>query len=276
MSTFTVVDGRGNIHESEPEYLNIQKNTSKNDPAPETMSIEEYRSLYFTPEQEWNDTFNPKRVSIEALDSIRLKKKGKGPRKPIYYPGCSAVGPYYDPNHHHIHIWKSKKLIQNFVGEQFQNSEYIQFTEDLPGIYCSICHARNKQFHLKWDKTNQWCPETFYEKPTILKNNSVYTQEDILPKEEIKTFPNVVPKTQINELVDEITKKWESLTLKVKYSMYNEKVVYPISRFKSLYLWPWQLTNYQKFKLKFPDYKKSNIFGPSELEEFKDNYAVIV
>ena len=58
--------------------------------------------------------------------------------------------------------------------------------------------------------------------------------------------------------------------------MYNEKVVYPISRFKSLYLWPWQLTNYQKFKLKFPDYKKSNIFGPSELEEFKDNYAVIV
>tara|TARA_Y100000748_G_C15467466_1_gene477460 strand:+ start:546 stop:1373 length:828 start_codon:yes stop_codon:yes gene_type:complete len=274
--SFTVVDGRGNIHKSEPEYLNIEMNTSQNEPVPETMSIEEYRSLHFTPEQEWNNTFNPKRVSIEALDSIRLKKKGKGPRKPLYHPGSTSPGPYYDPEHRHIHIWKSKKLISNFTGEQYQNSEYVQFTEDSPGTYCSICHAKNKQFRLKWDKTNQWCQDSFYEKATILKNNNIYTQEDILPQEEIKTFPNTVPKTEIDELVEEITKKWESLTLKVKYSMHNEKVVYPISRFKSLYLWPWQLTKYQKFKIKFPDYKKSNIFGPSEMEKFKYNYAVIV
>lgn len=276
MSKFTVVDGRGNIHKFESEQVIASEHSPDLQETPNTMSIEEYRKIEFTPEQEWNSTFNPKRVSLEALDSIKLKKKGKGPRKTIYYPGCVAPGPYYDPNHHHIHIWKARHLIKNFIGEQFQNSEYVQFTEDQPGTYCSICHARNKQFHLKWDKNNQWCSDSFYEKPTILKNNILYTQEDILPQEEIKTFPNTVPKTQINELVDEITKKWESLTIKVKYSIYNEKVIYPISNFKSLYLWPWQLTNYQKFKLKFPDYKKSNIFGPSELEKFKDNYAVIV
>jgi len=58
--------------------------------------------------------------------------------------------------------------------------------------------------------------------------------------------------------------------------MYNDKIIYPVSRFKSLYLWPWQLTPYQRFKLNMPDYKSSNIFVANDNLKFQDNYAVIV
>lgn len=271
----TIIDGRGNVR--------IQKKSEtiiglleKKQPEFKCMSIEEYRSLKFTPEQEWNDMYNPKRCSIEALQSIEIKKRGKGPLKKIYFPGCNEAGPYYDPNCSHIHIWKKKSLIQNFNGEQFQNVAYIQFTESKPGLYCCICHARNKQFHLRWNG-NLDDPE----ENCIKLNNIMHKQKDYLPKDKInKTEINKTESTydcDIQESNNRVLLNWERVLNRTFHILYNDKIVYPISIFKSLYLWPWQLTPYQKFKLKIPDYKTtSGIFVKSETEDFKGNYALVI
>ena len=275
----TTIDGRGNIHRHESESVSINTSILENEKIKpetdkvETMSIEEYRNLKLTPEQEWNDLYNPKRVSIDALDTIEIRKKGKGPDKKIYYPGCKGPGPYYDPHCTHVHIWKKKKLIKNFVGKQFQNVKHVQFTkEEKGGFYCCICHCKNIQFHLKWRQNLDY----YHEEQNILKNNFVYKQEDFLPRDKIEIFPKTIPKEeQYYEPKKRTIVKWESIISKLKYSMYNDKVVYPVSSFKSLYLWPWQLTPYQKFKIKFPEYKSGGVFVKSDFDKFKDNYAII-
>ena len=160
------------------------------------------------------------------------------------------------------------------MGEQFQNVPYVQYTEDKPGLYCSICHARNKQFGLKWN----YNLDDEYEQPSILKNDSIFKKKDFLPKSKIKSFPNTskISRNHTNKKPNKILLRWETLMYRVNYLLNNDKVIYTISRFKSLYLWPWQLTPYQKFKLKFPDYKSSCTFVKSEIEKFNDNYAVII
>lgn len=271
----TIIDGRGNLRRKEPETILSMLENKKIKPEKdkiEVMSIEEYRNLKLTPEQEWNSIYNPKRVSIEALHAVEIKKRGKGPDKKNYYPGCRGPGPYYDPQCNHIHIWKHKSLIENFIGEQSQNVPHVQFTDDKPGLYCCICHCKNSQFHLKWTQNL----DDYHEKPVILQNNNVYKEEDFLPKDKIKVFPKCIAKTEpVQKLNNRIVSKWESLMFKVIYSLDNDKIVYPVSRFKSLYLWPWELTPYQKFKLKFPDYKSGFIFVKSDIDKFRDNYAII-
>ena len=271
----TIIDGRGNLRRKEPETIISMLENKKIKPEKdkiEVMSTEEYRNLKLTPEQEWNSFYNPKRASIEALHAIEIKKRGKGPDKKIYYPGCSGPGPYYDPSCNHVHIWKNKSLIKNFIGEQSQNVPHVQFTDDKPGLYCCICHFKNSHFHLKWTQKL----DDYREEPVILQNNNVYKEEDFLPKDKIKVFPKCIPKAEhVQELNNRIVSKWEPLMFKVIYSLENDKIVYPVSRFKSLYLWPWELTPYQKFKLKFPDYKSGIIFVKSDIDKFRDNYAII-
>ena len=155
------------------------------------MSIEEYRDLKLTPEQEWNSIYNPKRVSIEALQTIEINKKGKGPLKNVYHLGCIGPGPYYDPHCTHVHIWKKKDLIDNFNGEQFHNIPYIQYTENKPGLYCSVCHCRSNNFYLKWNQKIET-----EEEPSILDNNNVYKQDDFLPQNKIKVFPKCDSKVE--------------------------------------------------------------------------------
>tara|TARA_Y100001963_G_C6759130_1_gene438487 strand:+ start:635 stop:1456 length:822 start_codon:yes stop_codon:yes gene_type:complete len=271
----TIIDGRGNVYKCEKE-IECEDDTEcelECDPKINIMSIEEYRDLKLTPEQEWNDIYNPKRVSIEALDAIEIKAKGKGPLKKLYYPGYEG-GPCYDPQCNHVHIWKPKKLIKNFAGEQFANIPYIQFTEDKPGLYCCICHARNRQFCLKWNHGL----DDEYEEPSILQNNNIFKKKDFLPKSKIKSFPGTVTRkcTDTLKQTNKVLSRWETIMYKVNYILNNDKVIYTISRFKSLYVWPWQLTPYQKFKLNFPDYKSSCIFVKSEILKFKDEYTVII
>lgn len=256
------------IHTKETSFAH------ENEVDSEVMSIEEYRNLKFTPEQEWNNTYNPKRVSIEAVLAIEIKKRGDGPIKNVYVNSdLKEPGPYYDPECRHVHNWKKKSLIKNFKGEQSQSVPFVQFTDDKPGIYCSICHCKNFQFQFKWRRD----PQDACEEPTIFKNNIVYKKEDFLPNEKIKVYPRCIPVSEQKiENLSKVLKKWKSLTSKVVYSLTNEKTVYPISTFKSLYLWPWQLTPYQNFKVKFPDYKSSVIFVKSDISKFMDNYAVII
>ncbi len=263
----TIIDGRGNISRIEKCLDTPEEDSFK------PMSIEEYRNLKLTPEQEWNNIYNPKKCSLEAIEAIEIRKRGRGPDKPVYFSGSTEIGPYYDPGCIHIHIWKKKELIQNFTCEQFQNVPHIQYTDKKPGLYCSICHMRRKYFEFKW-RENLDDP---YEEPSIYENKNTYTKEDFLPESDIKTFP--IAKCEESIKVSPLNKKilnWERLIKRVFHSMYNDKIIYTISMYKSLYLWPWQLTPYQKFKLDNPNYKSSSIFVKSDLDKFKDNYAIIV
>ncbi len=62
---------------------------------------------------------------------------------------------------------------------------------------------------------------------------------------------------------------------KVLHTLKFKKIEYKISNTKVLYLWPWELTPYQRFKLKYPDYKKSNVFL-NTIDTFTENYAYII
>jgi hypothetical protein len=75
MSKFTVVDGRGNIHKFESEQVVASEHSPDLQETPNTMSIEEYRKIEFTPEQEWNNTFNPKRVSIDLKRKVKVLER---------------------------------------------------------------------------------------------------------------------------------------------------------------------------------------------------------
>lgn len=270
----TIIDGRGNLRREETNtIISMLENMKINPDKIETMTIEEYRNLKFTAEQEWNSSHNPKKVSIEALYAIEIKKKGKGPDKKIFYPGSKGPGPYYDPHCNHVHVWKKKNIIENFIGEQFQNVPYVQFGADKPGIYCSICHCKHSQFQFKWRQELDDCCE----KSSVLENNNVlHAEEDFLPSDKIKTFPNCAPKPDhICKSTNRIVSKWGKFIYRVIYSLENEKTIYPVSSLKSLYMWPWKLTHYQKFKLNYPDYKSNIIFVKSDVQKFKDDYVII-
>lgn len=239
------------------------------------MTIEEYRGMKMSQREEWEANFNGKRCSIEALDSIIIKKRGSGPEKPTYTHDANGPGPYYDPQGIHLHTWKNKKHIQNFNGEQNQNVKCIQFTDDKPGYYCSICHLRNKSSSFKWVQS----PEETIDIPECLKNHKIYKSTDCIKDYisfPLRTCTDI--KTEFKKLNIKDTgciKNWTGLMFKVLHSIRFKKLEYKISNTKVLYLWPWELTPYQRFKLNRPDYKKSNVFL-NTLDRFKENYAYII
>jgi len=240
-----------------------------------TMSIEEYRAMEMTEREEWEANFNGKRCSIEAIDSIIIKKRGTGPEKPNYTHESIEPGPYYDPQGIHLHIWKNKKNIRNFTGEQNPNVRCLQFTDDKPGYYCSICHLRNKSSTFKWVHALQkplHIPE--YTKKHAKCNSTDCITEYISPPSTSCTRIEIgLKKLDVNDT--RYIKKWTSLMSKVLHTLKFKKIEYKISNTKLLYLWPWELTPYQRFKLKCPDYKKSNIFL-NTIDTFTENYAYII
>ena len=199
------------------------------------MSIDEYRKMELTPEQEWDVNFNPKRCSIEAINSIIVSKRGKGPDKKQYRHDETDPGPYYDPQGIHLHIWKSKKFIKNFNGEQNPNVKHVQYSESRPGYYCSICHIRNKISKFNWTQSQ----DEYEDYPIILLGDTYNDVCEYINKQDIK---DVKEDTKI-------------------YAKWNP---FPKST----------LTPYQKFKLKYPDYKNSNIFI-NQNSKFKECYAYI-
>ena len=238
-----------------------------------TMSIEEYRAIKMSTKDEWEANFNGKRSSIEAIDSIIIKKRGIGPEKPIFSHKSIEPGPYYDPQGIHLHIWKNKKHISNFRGEQNPNIRCLQFTDDKPGYYCSICHIRNKNSTFKWVQSL----ENTLDLPECMKKS----RNSIECITEYISFPSTIctkietgfKKLNVND--ERCIKNWTRMMTKVLHVLMFKKLEYKISNTKMLYLWPWELTPYQKFKLNFPDYKKSNIFL-NTIDTFAENYAYII
>ncbi len=208
-----------------------------------------------TPEQEWDFLYNPKRISIEALEFIEIKQKGEGPIKPhinTYNASSQDPGPFYDPKDLHLHIWKKDSSIKNFTSVQDPKSTHVQYTDYKKGLYCCICHCKNKNSLFKYINT----------KP----NKNPYTP----PKIEYESNMN-----HCVEIKKEYTESWKQILKKVLYAADNKKILYPISNHKSLLLWPWQLTSYQKFKLKNPNYKNTDIFINQD-KNYYENYASIV
>lgn len=251
----TIVNGRG--------IIEIKERDKELEELPERISIEEYRNIYFTPEEEWNQMYNPKKLSIETLNDIEIKKRGKGVTKNVFTSMDNVnkeSGPYYDPNGAHLHIWKSHKLISNLKGPQNPNIPYIQFTDFKPGTYCSICHKLNKCHRFVWNQNIDH------------EDNSKLdcTDEQINDR---KIIFNIEPEKY--NVYDKKVSNWSKLMYKVFYVINNDIIVYPITKYKSVLLWPWQMTPYKRFKMSNPDYKESGIFLNSTSDTFKGNYAYI-
>lgn len=236
-----------------------------------TMSIEEYRDHLYTEKEEWNNFYNPKRCSIEALIKIEVKQRGQGPVKKIYTTTTNEPGPYYDPYSLHTHIWKKTTLIKNFESEQNPNVPFVEFTNVKQGIFCCICHLKNNKKSFKW---NRALYDDFEEEKEIFVNRNSYSRNDYIDNPKI--FPIV--KIDAENFCEPITRSvsnWVRLLGRVNFLIGNTKIIYPISNYKSLYLWPWEMTNYQELRLKIPNYKKSVIFVRSPNDNFRSNYSYI-
>lgn len=237
--------------------MNIPTNMEIPEEEEEIISIEEYRKIQFTEEQEWNSSYNPKRCSIEALNFIEIKRKGKGDIKKVYKSFSDTEnGPYYDPIGVHICTWRNNKQIINFKCEQDPSSVNIQFSVFKPGIYCAICHIKKECREFNWEK-----------------RENIKVNRFVLSTHEYK-YPPVVPDIKKPRISLAIP-NWNKLMIKCLYSLYNNKTVYCISKYNSIIIWPWQMTPYQLFKHNNPNYKESIIFLDSDMEKFKDNYAII-
>jgi hypothetical protein len=237
----------------------------------DTISIEEYRNHILTEKEEWNNWYNPKRCSIDALIKIEVKQRGKGPNKKIYTTRTNEPGPYYDPNMLHVHIWKNSELIKNFESEQNPSVPFVEFTSVKRGLFCCICHLKNNNYSFKWNRAvYEECEE---EKEIYVSRNS-YSEIDYI--EDPKIFPIVkIDGENFCEPDTRSVSNWTRLLGRVKFSIRNTKIIYPISNYKSLYLWPWEMTNYQRLILKIPDYKKSVIFVTSQNDKFRSDYSYI-
>tara|TARA_Y100001958_G_scaffold96593_1_gene66468 strand:+ start:1360 stop:2082 length:723 start_codon:yes stop_codon:yes gene_type:complete len=234
------------------------------------MSIDEYRNLELSPEQEWNTTYNPKKLSIEALTSIEIKKRGRGPDKKVY-TNCedTSEGPYVDNMCLHVHNWKCHKSIPNLTGPQDPSVDHVQKTTFTPGIYCSICHKRNLNSTFKWKDL-----EIHVDRPTqnIYINTVFYKKEDFI--ENPIMFPNIKPKEEKFAENDKSRINWNRIINRLIHTMKNDKIVYKISKYKSLLLWPWEMTPYQKFKYNNPNYH-DKIFVKPNVDTFRDNFVYI-
>jgi hypothetical protein len=238
----------------------------------DTLSIEEYRNHLFTEKEEWNNSYNPKRCSIEALIKIEVKQKGNGPIKKIYVntTNTNEPGPYYDPTCLHLHIWKNAKLIKNFECEQNQSVPYIEYTNFKTGLFCCICHTKNNNTTFKWNAVYDKYEET----QEIFVNRNPYLQKDCIPDAEVFPVIKISPE-KFEEPISRVLSNWTRMMCKFKYSINFSKIIYTISNYESLYLWPWELTNYKKLVLKEPNYKKSVIFIKDLSRNFRTEYSYI-
>ena len=225
--------------------------------------MHEYRAIDETPEEEWNLIYNNKKISIEALQHIELKKRGKGPVKNVYEGKSDKPGPFYDPNSSHVHIFKKDSLIVNFLSEQDPRCNFIQYRDYKPGTYCCICHCSCQKFQFNFLGEDKGVKRKFSIPFFSLDEQQVTKKEEVTKNEEV---------VQTKRSYD---KDWKRIITRGIHSLTNKRILYPISNRKSLLLWPWQLTPYQKFKLENPKYKNSCIFVKSKIEEFRDDYAVI-
>lgn len=218
-------------------------------------------------------------------------------------------GPYYDLAHNHVCIPRKFHLIPNFIGPQdktkiklIKNEEFNKKTS-----YCIICHEElkpNVAFSAKRKK--------FYEEDIFArKPNQIYKLEEEFKK--MKVISNVGPpvpdldvcmmslninnksilnwtrmfQKQRKIKIDDYVFKKEydtfkynqqkilNMYYKIVYKLIKEPILYPISNKETKLMYPWELTNYQKFRLTNMNYKSSVIFLQRPSYQITENYVMI-
>ena len=212
-------------------------------------------------------------------------------------------GPYYDLTDSHIHVSRFPHQIPNFMGPQKHKKIKL---EQLPynnnDKFCCICHCILKQntafpnkrkifesiIHDEYsiensltEKINNMCINSNEYNSTINNFNKCKIIENDNIKMWEKIYYSVLKnnfKIKLKELKIEYSnreKRVLNFYYKLVYKLIYRPILYEISYKETKLLYPWELTNYQKFKLNNPKYKKSCIFNTNYNDKFRTNYMII-
>jgi hypothetical protein len=204
-----------------------------------------------------------------------LKKNFNGDFSP------TVPGPYYDSYHNHVHVWKSSNLIKNFRGSQSQDEKTLTQNLAEKGVYCCICHQKLNQTNYNYSvpdhsiffKKRESCDKLVEKLSSLRIKNDASLLWDRFYCLLVKKYYNnmrviynhLLMKKQRNT---DIARKWMSLSFKIC----NQPQVYHLTPLLSLYIKPNEMTPYQRFRLKNPNYKKDVSFIVTN-DKFTRNYS---
>lgn len=200
--------------------------------------------------------------------------------KEIFISGIICNNPpYYDVTDAHICIFKKFEMLKNFTCEQDPKEYHIR-EDELKEKYkkkyfCGICHRVKNYDEFKLDPelydskkrniSNVRCPssdinETIltFKKLKIEKFKPNTTLRELANRIKIKKYRQIYEiASRILNKPKKIIKSWEKLSLK----LLEPKILYNVSESETLIIPAGKLTNYQRFRIKNPEYKKSPIFN---------------
>ena len=218
-------------------------------------------------------------------------------------------GPYYDLAHSHICIPRKFNIIPNFIGPQdktkiklIKNDEFNKKTS-----YCIICHeelkpnvafsAKRKKFYEENIYARK--PEPIHELENEFKKLKVVSDFKNNPADldacmmslsinnkSILNWNKLFQKQRKIKIHDYVLKKEYDIFkynqqkildkyYQIVYKLTKEPILYPISNKETKLMYPWELTNYQKFRLSNMNYKSNVIFSQRPSYQITTNYVMI-
>ena len=224
----------------------------------------------------------------------------------------NTPGPYYDPKNCHIHVYRKPQYIKNFIGPQDPNlKKLVSLPFKQNETFCAICHIKfeskftflshkkklvddnyynyklnqnTKKYTIsKYERTYQILEQLFnsylklHKQQCIFKINVDFNKFKLrdLFKKYIKLDKNKLSYNLKYNIELELLKEKEInfKFYKIVYKLMYKQIIYPISIHRNLLLWPWELTSYQKLRLKDSEYKNSSIFFT--YKKITTNYVLI-
>lgn len=244
---------------------------------------------------------------IDTNEAKRIKeiKNNAGLLKKDYKDFLNEVpGPYYDFFDSHICVPRKYDKITNFIGPQHKKKIKLIETKDFNKLtkYCCICHSEiipktsfpsKRKILIDVDyfvrKKNPGC-DLYKElkKMKIDNNNNIDLLTSKFKKSNINIntkWINLYNKFNKNINLDNLKLSFENYKktqlkiinnyYKIVYKLIKSPVLYPISITETKLIWPWDLTDYQKFKLNNHNYKLNPIFNHYKKNKITTNYVVI-
>ena len=248
---------------------------------------------------------------IQGNESKKLNeiKNSSGLLKKDYKNYLKGIpGPYYDFFDYHLCIPRKHYYIQNFSGPQDKKKIKLIDTKDFNENikYCCICHCKMKENTAFSKKRKVFIEEDIFSRKVEInlyleekfkkikisdQNQSEDSTLDIIMTKLNKTSIDISPKWKIlynkinkklrKDNINVIFRNYESTKKKIinkyyeiVYKLTKTPILYPISTKETKVIWPWKLTNYQKFKINNPNYKSSVIFNNNN-NNITENYIMI-
>ena len=204
----------------------------------------------------------------------------------------NSVGPYYDLKNCHLCIPRKCYQIKNFIGPQNPYMiKLVEFPEyNKKASYCCICHREMKPNPAFSGKRKIFVEDDYFEKKKEIvpcvediedQIKKIKLTEDKEDKEEsvsmIETDIEMKFEPEINEYLEK--EKHSRIVYKfykIVYKLLKEPTLYHVSFKETKLIWPWELTNYQKLRLKNPDYKSTcSFYSHQEHSRIMEKYVVI-